>query len=274
MPKLCCEISTSLMEALEGRQRQTGETIDHLVMRALADTLQIDHATLFQVSTSGALIEGVTDGAVTVGELALHGNLGVGTFADLDGEMVILDGTVYRVRSDGDVSVADQADLVPFAVVTEFTPESRSEFDGVTSYDDLLERLDAQRNTNNQFFAVRLEGTVDYVKTRAVSKHTGNRSLVAAAAQQTEFELHDVEGVFVGFWSPAYAKSVNIAGWHIHFLTANRDAGGHVLACQGASLRAEVQHLSDFRIAIPETAAFLAADLTGDPSAALEKAER
>ena len=274
MPKLSCNISASLMAALEGRQQETGETMDHLVMRALADTLQIDHATLFQVSTSGALIEGVIDGAVTVAELSLHGNLGLGTFADLDGEMVILDGTVYRVRSDGEVSVANQADLVPFAVVTEFMPESLSELNEVTSYDDLLVRLDAQRNTNNQFFAVRLEGTVDYLKTRAVGKSAGDRSLVAAAEQQSEFELHDVEGVFVGFWSPSYAKSVNISGWHIHFLTADRQAGGHVLACQGASLRAEAQHLSDFRIAIPETAAFLSADLSRDPSAALEKAER
>lgn len=274
MPKLCCDISRSLMTALEERQEQTGETIDHLVMRALADTLQVDHATLFQVSTSGALIEGVTDGAITVGELALHGNLGLGTFAGFDGEMVILDGTVYRVRGDGEVSIADHADLVPFAVATAFTPEASSKLDGVTSYDDLLERLDAQRNTNNQFFAVRLEGSVDYVKTRAVCKSTGDRSLVAAAEQQAEFELRDVKGVFVGFWSPAYAKSVNISGWHIHFLTADRVAGGHVLECQGASLHAEVQHLAEFHIAIPETAAFLAADLTRDPSAALEKAER
>ena len=169
MPTLSCEISTSLMAALDARRRQTGEAVDHLVMRALADALQVDHATLFQVSTAGALVEGVTGGAVTVGELALHGDFGLGTFADLDGEMVVLDGTIYRVRGNGVVSVADDADLVPFAVVTEFTAESRTELDKVASLEDLLARLDALRTTNNQFFAVRLEGALRQVKTRAVS---------------------------------------------------------------------------------------------------------
>lgn len=274
MPKLSCEISASLMAALDSRQRQTGEAIDHLVMRALADALQVDHATLFQISTAGALVEGVTGGAVTVGELALHGNFGLGTFADLDGEMVVLDGTIYRVRGDGVVSTASDADLVPFAVVTEFTPEACVELDRVTSLEDLLARLDALRTTNNQFFAVRLEGTLEHVKTRAVCKIEGADTLVQAAAHQAEFEFRDVEGVLVGFWTPEYAKSVNVSGWHLHFLTADRTGGGHLLACRGVSVRAEVQHLSDFRMAIPETAAFLAADLTGDPSAALDTAEK
>ena len=262
------------MEALETRRLQTGETVDHLVMRALADALQVDHATLFQVSTAGALIEGVTSGAVTVGELVLHGDLGLGTFADLDGEMVVLDGTIYRVRGDGIVSVADDADLVPFAVVTEFSPESRTHFDGIESLEDLLARLDALRNTNNQFFAVRLEGAIDVVKTRAVCKVDEEETLVQAAAQQAEFEFRGVEGVLVGFWAPEYAKSVNVSGWHLHFLTSDRSGGGHVLACRGASMWAEIQHLADFRMAIPETAAFLTADLSADTSAALDKAER
>ena len=60
MPTLNCEISRSLLQALETHRRETGETVDHVVMRALADILQVDHSTLFQISTSGALVEGVT----------------------------------------------------------------------------------------------------------------------------------------------------------------------------------------------------------------------
>jgi acetolactate decarboxylase len=262
------------MQALEAQRKQTGETIDHLVMRSLADTLQVDHATLFQVSTSGALIEGVSDGAVTVAELALHGDFGLGTFANFDGEMVILDGVVYQVLRNGAVSVADPRELVPFAVATEFTPERRFEINHISSLVDLMVQLDECRNTDNQFFAARLSGTFDYVQTRTVCKSDHNDSLVEVVAHQAVFDLQQVEGDLVGFWSPAYVKSVNVSGWHFHFLTADRAAGGHVLECRAASLQAEVQHLSDFRMAIPETAEFLAADLTGDPSAALEKAER
>jgi len=83
------------MNALETRVRTTGEPLNHIVMRALADHLEVPHATLFQVSTSGALVEGISQGVVTVGELKRHGDLGLGTFADLDGEMVVVDGHVW-----------------------------------------------------------------------------------------------------------------------------------------------------------------------------------
>jgi acetolactate decarboxylase len=273
MPELNCQISRSLLDALADRRRQTGETTDHIVMEALADALQVDHATLFQISTSGALVEGATSGVITVGELAHHGDFGLGTFADFDGEMVVVDGTTYQVTREG-VRVAPAEASVPFAVVTHFMPEQDVEIPAVASLDDLLARLDSLRNTGNQFFAVRVDGTFDQIKTRAVCKSDGSASLVEAASSQAEFEFRAAEGVLVGFWTPEYAKSVNVAGWHLHFLTADRTGGGHLLACRAGAMRVRVQHVSDFRMAIPETAAFLKADLTRDPSAAILKAEK
>jgi hypothetical protein len=69
VPNLSCEISQSLMNSLVTRVRTTGEPLNHIVMRALADHLAVQHATLFQVSTAGALVEGISQGVVTVGEL-------------------------------------------------------------------------------------------------------------------------------------------------------------------------------------------------------------
>jgi len=273
MPELNCEISQSLVDALETRRKQTGETTAHIVMTALADALQVDHATLFQISTSGALVEGVTQGAITVGELIKHGDFGLGTFADFDGEMVVLDSTVYQVAKNG-VSVSPDDAQVPFAVVTHFLPESTVELEKVTSFDDLTEQLDALRNTGNEFFAVRIDGVFDYIQTRAVCKSDGSASLIDAASSQIEFEFDNAGGVLVGFWSPEYAKAVNVAGWHLHFLTTDRNGGGHLLECQASGLQVQVQHLSDFRMAIPETAAFLKADLTQDTSLVIAKAER
>jgi len=273
MPTLNCEISQSLLDALATRSRQTGETIDRIVISVLGDALQIKHATLFQISTAGALVEGVTQGAITVGELARHGDFGLGTFADFNGEMVVVDGTTYQVTRDG-VKVAGNDAVVPFAVVTRFMPENGIDLETVVSFDDLTGRLDALRSTGNQFFAVRIDGRFDRVKTRAVCKVEGSASLVDAASSQVEFEFRDVAGILVGFWTPEYAKSVNIAGWHLHFLTADRRGGGHLLDCRATGLHAQVQHLSDFHMAIPETAAFLKADLTRDRSDELTKAEK
>jgi acetolactate decarboxylase len=274
MPHLSCEISQSLLNALQTRVRTTGEPIDHIVMRALADQLQVPHATLFQVSTSGALVEGIYQGVVTVGELKRHGDLGLGTFADLDGEMVVVDGGFWQVPGSGAVHEASDSDLAPFAVVTNFRPERNIELASVVSFDDLLGQLDTLRNSNNLFFAVRIDGQFSYVHTRAVCKAEPGVGLVDAASAQAEFDFHTIAGTIVGFWTPEYAKSINISGWHLHFLTEDRAGGGHLLDVAGSMLKAEVQHLDDFRMAIPESPEFLKADLTRDPSRSLDKAER
>ena len=59
--------------------------------------------TLYQVSTATALVQGIYQGAVRVGTLREHGDLGLGTFENLDGEMVIVDGQFFQARSDGSV---------------------------------------------------------------------------------------------------------------------------------------------------------------------------
>ncbi|HUA32198.1 MAG TPA: acetolactate decarboxylase [Candidatus Binataceae bacterium] len=273
MPSLKCEISQTLMDALEERARATGEPFEHIVMRALADHLEVPHATLFQVSTSGALVEGISQGVVTVGELKRHGDLGLGTFADLDGEMVVLDGRFWSVPGVGAIREAADSDLAPFAVVTDFHPERTVELQSVSSIDDLLKQLDALRQSDNLFFAVRIDGRASHVHTRAVCKKAG-AGLVDAAASQAEFHFADAIGTLVGFWTPAYAKTVNIAGWHLHFLSDDRSGGGHLLDIKGSDFKAQIEHLDDFRMAIPESAEFLKADLTKDPTRALNKAER
>ena len=63
---------------------------------------QVRH-TLYRVSTVTALVEGIYEGAVQVSTLRNHGDLGLGTFEGLDGEMVIVDVHFFQVRGDGSV---------------------------------------------------------------------------------------------------------------------------------------------------------------------------
>ncbi len=274
MPTLTCDISESLMRALQTRSRQTGEPVAHIVMSSLADTLEIDHSTLFQVSTSTALVEGVYGGVVTVGELKQHGSFGLGTFDGLDGEMLALDGRFYQVLGDGTVRQACDDARAPFAVVTEFRAERQFTIDRAESFDDLTAQLDRRRDTGNLFFAVRIDGRFSHVRTRALCKTARGVPLVDATAHQPEFAVTDVTGTAVGFWTPLYARTINVAGWHFHFVTDDRTGGGHLLDCQGVNLRVQMQDLADVRIAMPETAAFLQADLSQDPSQELDLAER
>ncbi len=253
--------------------RSSGAPRDHLVERALAEYLGVEHHTLFQVSTAGALVEGVYQGAVSVGVVREHGDFGLGTFEDLDGEMVVLDGHVFRVSSNGEVHEVPDDASTPFAVVTRFGDPDAVVVDAVDDLAALTAAVDTRRDSANVFFAVRVDGHFDAVHVRAACRTAPGVPLAVATEQQAEFELAGVDGTMVGFWSPPYASGVEIAGYHLHFLSDDRRAGGHVLDCRGRGLRVRVQEESDVHLALPDTAAFRAADLTDDPTADLDRAE-
>lgn len=80
---------------------------------------------------------GVYSGAVSVKSLLTHGDFGLGTFANLDGEMVVLDGRVYQVKGSGQVFEASETAEAPFAVLTRFAPEVDQGVDAIADFDDL-----------------------------------------------------------------------------------------------------------------------------------------
>jgi acetolactate decarboxylase len=77
MPKLNCEISDYLQIALNERSKVTGEWIDRIVTAALTRALEMPVHTLFQISTSAALVEGIYDKAVSSSLLLNHGDFGI-----------------------------------------------------------------------------------------------------------------------------------------------------------------------------------------------------
>jgi acetolactate decarboxylase len=273
MGRLEVTIPRGLWRALVDHADSTREPMAHIVSRALAEYLQVSHHTLYQVSTATALVEGIYRGAVRVGTLREHGDLGLGTFEDLDGEMVVVDGRFFQVRSDGSVRECDDDALSPFAVVTRFAPEAEVTLERCPDLSHLAARFDGLRHSDNVFFALRVDGHFDYVHTRAMCRTEEGVPLVRAAAVQPEFEFHDVSGTLVGFWTPEYAKRLNVPGYHLHFVSADRSKGGHLLQCRGSDLRLRIQREGDYRIALPETEDFLKADLRRDPAADLARAE-
>jgi acetolactate decarboxylase len=124
MPQLNATISAGLWRALLDYAESAKEPPAHIVSKALAEYLQVSHHTIYQVSTATALVEGIYEGAVRVGTLREHGDLGLGTFENLDGEMVIVDGHFFQARSDGSVRECGNDVLSPFAVVTPFAPDA------------------------------------------------------------------------------------------------------------------------------------------------------
>ena len=271
--QLNCALSAGLWAILQAQSRKTNEPVSHIVSRALAEHFQVSHSTLYQVSTATALVEGIYQGAVRVRTLREHGDLGLGTFENLDGEMMIVDEHFFQARSDGSVKEVEDDVLCPFAVVTRFAPDSAIVLQECPDLAHLVGQFDQLRHSDNFFFALRVEGHFSYVRTRAMCRTEEGVPLVQAAAVQPEFEFHDISGTLVGFWTPEYARTFNVPGYHLHFLSKDHQSGGHLLECAGSELRLQIQREGDYHVALPETEDFVKADLRRDPSADLAKAE-
>src|SRR5437588_7417546 len=228
-------------------------------------------STLYQISTSSALVEGVYSGSVCSSVLLEHGDFGLGTFEDLDGEMVIVDGQIYQI-ADGVRRRTDDF-LVPFASITHFRAKSSFEIDNVTTLKDAELACDQQRISDNLFYALRLDGIFETIHARAVHTVPQDTRLLDAAKTQLEFHFENIEGTLVGFWSPRYSSSFSIPGYHLHFISKDRTKGGHVLYCRARKLKARVQVLSEYDIRLPESGPFLTTDLSKDPASDLAKTE-
>lgn len=266
-------LSDSLYSALKRHCQHTGESIDHVIQRALADVLDVEHHTLYQVSTSNALVQGVYQGCVTVGDLKNHGDFGLGTYDALDGEGLMLDGRIWQALSDGKVVEPPDSATAPFWVCTEFEADKTETLASVKSWDDLLAQLDSLRTSDNLFVAFRIDGLFDSIHYRVACRSEHGVDLVTATSHQAEFTFQDCQGTLMGFWSPSYARTFNIPGYHLHLLSADHQHGGHVLGIEATHLTVQVMNVQNVVMALPESPAFLSADLSGDPTAALGKAE-
>ena len=271
---LSCSLPDSLDAALQRRIDADKETRDHIVARALSEYLATPLHTLFQVSTSAALVEGLFQGAVRVSRLLQHGDFGLGTFTHLDGEMVVLEGVCYQVSPTGAISAVEGDRLIPYAVVTQFSSSFRSEHQSIPTFDDLVQVCDQLRDSNNVFYAFRVNGSFHAVRTRVMKPVPKGTQLKTAASVQQEFRFEELRGTLVGIWAPAFAASFSVPGYHFHFLSEDRQSGGHVLDCQASEVEIDGCAMSEMHVSLPETEDFLKADLTRDPQGDLAKAER
>ena len=232
---------------------------------------------MFQVSLLQSLTEGDFEGSVTVGELKKHGDTGIGTFDGLDGELVMVDGEVWQAAGDGKVNNMADDKTIPFGNVTFLDADETLDVSGIASFKDLTAALDKRVEAlgPNNFYAVRIDGSFAKMNVRSEYKQEKPDPTIvdALAADQTFFDLENVEGSMVGVYCPPYMTSLNSAGWHFHFVTADRKQGGHVLDCQLDKATASIDLTKEFDLALPSSEKFEITDFTVDRSADVRKAE-
>jgi len=226
-----------------------------------------------QVSTINALLSGAYDGVLPCGELKNYGDLGLGTFDALEGEMVVLDGVVYQVKTDGRAYVVNDSTTTPFAAVTFFEPQTSESISNM-NHTELMEYVDGQIPTDNIFYAIKLEGNFDYMKTRSVPRQQKPYPpLVEVVEHQVIFEFENVSGTVVGFRCPSYVEGINVPEYHLHFLTEDREAGGHILDMRIKEGELSTEYIYDFRMLLPKEGAFHSTNLSDSRQGELEVVE-
>jgi acetolactate decarboxylase len=210
-----------------------------------------DHS-VFQVSTFHALKQGLLETETTFGELKKQGDFGLGTVNGLDGEMVALSGEFFQVKADGSVhSIPDDA-KTPFAVVTFFKPDEKVSLPRLNNLKEFQDALDRIQSDRDSIVAIKASAVFEQIKLRSPRKQTKPYPpLEEALKGQAEFELKNVQGTLVGFRFPKYMDGVGVGGDHLHFLSTDKKAGGHVMDCAAENADVEIAVISNFSLKFP-----------------------
>lgn len=234
-----------------------------------------DRETLYQVSTIDALMQGVYEGIQPISELKKHGDFGIGTFDALDGEMIVLDGKVYQAKADGRVySVLENA-TTPLATVTYFDNDFSEITDRRMNFSTFSTDMSPRLPSQNIIYAVYVHGTFPEMKVRAIpAQQKPYPVLVEAAKSQSVYPYADTSGTIVGFYTPVFFKGLNVPGYHLHFISDDRQTGGHILDLViPANITVEYDITPAFKMVLPTSGAFTGIDLSQDLSEELARIE-
>ena len=190
-----------------------------------------------------------------MGEIREHGDLAIGTYNRLDGEMIMVDHKVYRISPDGQIGKPGDEICTPYTIVTFFEVDNTLLMDGEIDYQSLIEYTEGILPSHNLFYAFRITGNFGYIKCGGAAKQERpyNKSLLEILADRPVYEAENIAGTLVGFWCPEYIGDINTMGFHLHFISDDHTLGGHFIEFQAAKLNIEYDIKSQYKIVLPET---------------------
>ena len=216
---------------------------------------------MFQVSTLHALVAGYTRSVITVHELESKGNIGLGTFEGVDGEMILLDGICYRARHDGTVVRPAPDTGVPFASAASVEGGTVFELGEVGGIDALKHELTCKVDEAyalNSMHVATVSGTFESVSARSESAYHADHITLKdmLATTQREFTFEKLDGTLVCVYHPDFMDGINAPGWHVHFLSDDLTRGGHVFDLSLTRGQAVMHKIDRIEIQLPATPAF------------------
>lgn len=222
-----------------------------------------DKNTFYQYNIWWGFVNKVFDGELTVKELKTRGNIGLGSYSKLDGELVMLDGVAYQINEDGNVSIPEGEAKIVYVDAAFFEPEISFDIRQVVNYDSLRNIINTKLPSQNQFYSFVIKGRFNYMKCGGLSRQEKpyNDGLDVLIPNRPVFEREDFEGTMVGFFCPEFIGNINVAGYHLHFISEDKEFGGHVMEFEAEGLEVEIDPLLDYHFTLPGSEDFLKVSL-------------
>ena len=232
-------------------------------------------ASLFQAGALISFLQGIYDGDCTFAKLASKGNIGLGTFNAVDGEMIAVDGVFYRIDGKGVAQTAKPTDKTPFSIVSMFEQVESFTINNINSLADLSKLLDANLKTPNIMHMIRIDAELDLIKMRSEEcQLRPYRQLSETLPQlQHTFTLPNTRGTLVATYCPNYLSAITFPGYHYHYIDHSRLTGGHVFDLQIKSAIVTMNPIRDFELSLTNSDEFDHVNLAIDIQAALKKIE-
>ena len=233
---------------------------------------------MYQVSTLQALILGYSRTVINVGELIQKGDTGLGTFEDVNGEMIVMDGHCYRSDQFGNVTEVDPSTGIPFAAVARLYGNQQfqlKDMPNMASIQTELTRKIEEVFGLNSMHIVRIDGEFGRVDARSEgpyrSQHIRLKEILFHTQQSFLFE--NIRGSLVGVYFPDYMDGINMPGWHLHFLSEDRTKGGHVFDASILEGSVKVDKITNIYINLPKEASFDTYSLKEDLESEIKSVE-
>ena len=243
-----------------------------------AQPSKVQRETLYQVALFQSLAMGYFDGSITVKDLKTHGDTGIGTFEGLDGEMIVLDGVVYRANQNCQINVVADKVTVPFSNVTFFDKDFSVKLKNLRDKESLEKILTASvdKHGANSFYMVKIHGTFNEMLVRSELGQSKPYPTLVEALQATQKErtFENISGTIVGLYCPDFMSSLNATGWHFHFVSDDKKFGGHVLGLDLKSGTADLDKTDNFDMGLPDKANFNELNFKTDLREQIRKAEQ
>ncbi|RBL90265.1 acetolactate decarboxylase [Chitinophaga flava] len=216
------------------------------------------HQPLFTAGVASGLMGGLYEGFYPIDSLKTKGDFGLGAPDKIDGELLFLDGKAYQTQYTGKTAEVLPGQRTPFSMVNFFHTDMVFRVQQPMDKAALYHYLDSLLPNTNGMYAIHLKGRFTHLKTRAfppVKEHP-YPTLASMLNQQRFFTFDKCQGDLVGYRLPSYMDNTNIAGYHFHYLSDTKDAGGHIVDVVAEDVTITISILDSYTVQIPSTPEF------------------